>query len=86
MRDIHMLTAKNRQLEKSMKSTIDFMREDFKSSLFPLKTNLIIAKYHKDELSNYINQKILSSDHPDDSAIINTTNALSPLNTLLCIP
>ncbi|MDA8652476.1 reverse transcriptase domain-containing protein [Porticoccaceae bacterium] len=67
MRDIHMLAAKNRQLEKSMTSTIDFMREDFKSSLFPLKTNFIMAEYHKDELSNYINQKILSSDHPDDS-------------------
>lgn len=62
-----MLTARNRELEKPMTSTLSFMQEDFQSTLFPLKTNLIMAEYHEDELSNYIYQKVLRSDHLGDS-------------------
>lgn len=50
-----------------MASTLKFMEEDFKSSLFPLKTNLIMAEYHGGQISNYIYQNILSANHPGDN-------------------
>ena len=50
-----------------MANTLNFIQEDFKSSLFPLKTNLIMAEHHGDEISKYIYQRVLSSDHDGDS-------------------
>lgn len=50
-----------------MTSTLKFIERDFKSTLFPLKTNLIMAKYHGEEISEYIYQRILSDDHPGDN-------------------
>ena len=44
----------------------DFFEVDFNSSLFPLKTNLLMIKHHSEQIEGYI-QKILSSD-PDNVA------------------
>lgn len=43
-----------------MTSTLKFIEKDFSSTLFPLKTNLIMAQYHGNEISEYIYQKILN--------------------------
>ena len=50
-----------------MSSTQDFINADFKSSLYPLKTNLIMAQTHGSEISDYIYQKILSEQHEGDN-------------------
>jgi len=50
-----------------MTSTFDFIKKDFNSTLFPLKTNLIMAQYHGNELSDYIYQKVLSDSHNGDN-------------------
>ncbi len=50
-----------------MTSTLNFIESDFKSSLFPLKTNLIMAQYHGNEISDYIYQKVLSEEHSGDN-------------------
>ncbi|WP_116886958.1 antiviral reverse transcriptase Drt5 [Pseudomonas syringae] len=42
-------------------NAIDFFEIDFHSSLFPLKTNLLLIKNHSAEIEQYI-QKILSTD------------------------
>ena len=50
-----------------MTKTFKFMKEDFKSSLHPLKTNLIMAEYHGVEISKYIYENILSDDFSNDN-------------------
>lgn len=49
-----------------MINTIKFIENDFKSTLFPLKTNLIIAQNHGKEISEYIYQKILNDQYIGD--------------------
>lgn len=48
-------------------STFNFMKEDFKSTLFPLKTNIIMSEFHGAEISKYIYEKILRDDQPNDN-------------------
>ncbi|MCU7805981.1 MAG: RNA-directed DNA polymerase [Candidatus Thiodiazotropha sp. (ex Lucinoma borealis)] len=50
-----------------MTSTLAFIQADFSSTLFPLKTNRILAEVHGKEISDYIYQRVLSSDHEGDS-------------------
>ncbi len=50
-----------------MDNTQEFIRADFSSTLFPLKTNRLLAEVHGKEISDYIYQKILSKDHGGDS-------------------
>ncbi len=50
-----------------MTNTIHFIDKDFKSSLFPLKTNLIMAQNHGNEISDYIYQKILNDQYQGDN-------------------
>ncbi len=50
-----------------MTSTLKFIEKDFKSTLFPLKTNLIMAQYHGNEISDYIYQKVLNDAHGGDN-------------------
>lgn len=50
-----------------MANTINFIEKDFHSTLFPLKTNLIMAKNHSTELSEYIYQKILNNEFEGDN-------------------
>ena len=49
-----------------MNSTIDFYKSDFASTLFPLRTNLVVIENHAKELSEYIYQKVLSKTSPSD--------------------
>jgi len=42
-----------------MSAASDFLKADFAATLFPLKTNLLIAEMHEKEVSEYIYQKIL---------------------------
>jgi hypothetical protein len=42
-----------------MTATVDFYKSDFGSTLFPLKTNLLMFENHSVELSDYIYQEIL---------------------------
>ena len=50
-----------------MTSTKEFIQSDFSSTLFPLKTNLIMAEVNGDELSAYIYDKILDDQHESDN-------------------
>ncbi len=50
-----------------MTSTIEFIKKDFSSTLFPLKTNLILADVNRDEIKDYINGKVLSAQHEGDN-------------------
>lgn len=50
-----------------MSNTTAFIESDFKSTLFPLKSNLILAQYHDKEISEYIYQKILVDGCKGDS-------------------
>lgn len=50
-----------------MTSTIDFIKKDFGSTLYPLKTNLILAEVNGDEIAKYISEKILSDLHEGDN-------------------
>lgn len=51
----------------STASTAKFIEDDFKSSLFPLKTNFIMAQNHGTEIANYIYQKILNPECEGDN-------------------
>lgn len=44
-----------------------FIKSDFSSTLFPLKTNLIVAENSSAEIKEYINNKILNDNSPADS-------------------
>ncbi|QBY55546.1 antiviral reverse transcriptase Drt5 [Cupriavidus oxalaticus] len=50
-----------------MSATFDFMKADFTGTLFPMKTNLLVAEMHENEVSEYIYQKILSETHASDN-------------------
>lgn len=50
-----------------MTSTVKFYESDFAGALFPLRTNLLLVQNHGTELSDYIYQRVLSEDHPEDS-------------------
>lgn len=45
-----------------MPNTFEFMRTDFKSSLFPLKLNLIMAQFQGNEISRYISEHLLKNN------------------------
>ena len=45
-------------------STEDFYKTDFAGTLFPLKTNYIVICNIGNELSEYIYQRVLDSQHP----------------------
>ncbi|MGE8360410.1 antiviral reverse transcriptase Drt5 [Pseudomonas sp.] len=45
-----------------MSKTVDFFEKDFWSGLFPMQTNFLMITRKEKELSNYIYQKVLSSD------------------------
>jgi hypothetical protein len=45
-----------------MSATEDFIKSDFGSTLFPLKTNLLMAEKHAVEINQYIYQRILDED------------------------
>lgn len=46
-----------------MSATEDFIRSDFGSTLFPLKTNLLMAERHEAEINQYIYQRILDESN-----------------------
>ncbi len=50
-----------------MISTVNFIKNDFESTLYPLKTNLILADVNSNEIANYINKKILNDLHEGDN-------------------
>lgn len=50
-----------------MSATFDFVKTDFASTLFPLKTNLLVAEKHEQEVSEYIYQKILDDNQTADN-------------------
>lgn len=50
-----------------MSATFNFIKADFASTLFPLKTNLLVAEKHEEEVSAYIYQKILNDKHEGDN-------------------
>jgi hypothetical protein len=50
-----------------MTSTLDFIKKDFGSTLFPLKTNLILAEVIGDEIKEYIDNRVLSDQHDGDN-------------------
>lgn len=45
-----------------MAGTYDFLNGDLYSTLFPLKSNLIMARFHGKEISEYIYQKVLNKE------------------------
>lgn len=50
-----------------MTSTVVFYARDFAGTLFPLKTNLLLIRSHSAEISDYIYQRILNTNHPADN-------------------
>lgn len=50
-----------------MSATFDFLKADFTGTLFPLKTNFLVAKKHEKEISEYIDQKILDEKQTADN-------------------
>jgi hypothetical protein len=48
-------------------SAANFLKSDFSSTLFPLKTNLFMADVHGKDISEYIYQKILNEKSPGDN-------------------
>ncbi|HEY6528086.1 MAG TPA: antiviral reverse transcriptase Drt5 [Cellvibrionaceae bacterium] len=50
-----------------MTSTLEFIKKDFGSTLFPLKTNLILAEVIGNEIKDYIDSKVLSDQHEGDN-------------------
>lgn len=50
-----------------MSATFDFLKADFTGTLFPLKTNLLVAEKHEKEVSDYIYQKILDDKQAADN-------------------
>jgi hypothetical protein len=53
--------------ETIMSGTTDFMKSDFASTLFPLKTNILVAENHEKEVSDYIYQNVLDEKHAADN-------------------
>lgn len=50
-----------------MSAAFDYMKSDFTGTLFPLKTNLLVAEKHEKEVSDYIYQKILDDKQEADN-------------------
>jgi hypothetical protein len=50
-----------------MSTTFDFIRADFAATLFPLKTNLLVAEKHEKEVFDYIYQRVLNDKQPEDN-------------------
>jgi len=50
-----------------MSATFDFIKADFAGTLFPLKTNLLVAEKHEIEVSEYIYQKVLDKAQGADN-------------------
>jgi hypothetical protein len=50
-----------------MSTTFEFLKADFAATLFPLKTNLLIAEKHEKEISDYIYKKILDEANAADN-------------------
>ena len=50
-----------------MTNTQIFIKADFPSTLYPLKTNFIMADIHGKEISDYIYQNILSKENEGDN-------------------
>lgn len=50
-----------------MSATTDFIKADFSGTLFPLKTNLLMAERHETELTEYIYQKVLDEQNKADN-------------------
>ena len=50
-----------------MASTEEFIQKDFGSTLYPLKTNLIMAEVNGAEISDYIYNKILNNQYDGDN-------------------
>lgn len=50
-----------------MTRTVKFYESDLAGTLFPLRTNLLLVQTHNSELSDYIYQRILSEECPEDS-------------------
>lgn len=50
-----------------MSSTVEFYKNDFPSTLFPLNTNLILIENYSSELSQYIYEKVLDPNATDSS-------------------
>lgn len=50
-----------------MSATTDFIKADFGGTLFPLKTNLLMAERHEAELSEYIYQRVLDEQNKADN-------------------
>ena len=52
---------------KNMSATSEFIKTDFGGTLFPLKTNLLMAERHEVELKQYIYQKVLDDQNKSDN-------------------
>lgn len=50
-----------------MTGTLDFIKSDFKSTIFPLKTNIILYENYELEIKKYISEQILNPNLPDES-------------------
>lgn len=50
-----------------MDNSVNFIKTDFLSTLFPLKLNKLLSEHHGAELSSYIYQNILNKDKTDHS-------------------
>lgn len=50
-----------------MSATTEFIKADFGATLFPLKTNLLMAEKHEPEISEYIYQKVLDEQNKTDN-------------------
>ncbi len=50
-----------------MSATSDFIKADFRGTLFPMKTNLLVLDHYETETAAYIANRVLSDAHPADS-------------------
>ena len=48
-------------------TTVEFYEWDFKGSLFPLTTNLLMIRHHSAAIAEYISKCVLSDEFPGDS-------------------
>lgn len=49
-----------------MTATVDFYTSDFSAMLFPLRTNLFLLQNHAPEISEYVYERVLDADCPQD--------------------
>jgi len=48
-------------------STVKFLQSDFAATLFPLKTNRLLAEFHGQEIAAYIDDRVVNGAHAGDS-------------------